>query len=47
MEDIKTKEYVVGIDVGGQTTKIGIVNRRGEIVKQSVISSGGRFRRQG
>lgn len=39
MEDIKTKEYVVGIDVGGQTTKIGIVNRRGEIVKQSVISS--------
>ncbi len=33
------KEYVVGIDVGGQTTKIGIVNRRGEIVKQCVISS--------
>lgn len=39
MEEIKEKEYVAGIDVGGQTTKIGIVNRRGEIVKQCVISS--------
>ena len=33
------KEYVVGVDVGGQTTKIGIVDRRGEIPAQTVISS--------
>lgn len=33
------KPYVVGIDVGGQTTKIGIVNRRGNIVEQTVITS--------
>ena len=33
------KDYVVGVDVGGQTTKIGIVDRRGDIVAQTVISS--------
>ena len=33
------KSYVVGVDVGGQTTKIGIVDRRGEIVAQTVITS--------
>ena len=33
------KEYVVGVDVGGQTTKIGIIDRRGEIPAQTVISS--------
>ena len=26
------KAYVVGVDIGGQTTKIGIVDRRGTIV---------------
>jgi len=33
------KEYVVGVDVGGQTTKIGIVDRNGAIPSQTVISS--------
>lgn len=33
------KEYVVGVDVGGQTSKIGIVDRRGNIVCQTVINS--------
>ncbi len=33
------KKYVVGVDIGGQTTKIGIVDRRGNIVKQTVINS--------
>jgi glucokinase len=33
------KEYVVGVDIGGQTTKIGIVDRRGNIVVQTVIGS--------
>ena len=33
------KEYVVGVDVGGQTAKIGVVNRRGEILCQKSIDS--------
>ncbi len=33
------KQYVVGIDVGGQTTKIGIVDARGDVLSQSVIRS--------
>lgn len=33
------KPYVVGVDVGGQTTKIGIVDRRGTIITQTVINS--------
>jgi len=33
------KSYVVGVDIGGQSTKIGIVNRRGDIVAQTVITS--------
>lgn len=33
------KAYVVGVDIGGQSTKIGIVDRRGEILCQTVISS--------
>ena len=33
------KEYVVGVDIGGQTTKIGIVDRKGTIVTQTVIGS--------
>ena len=33
------KELVMGIDVGGQSTKIGVVNAEGEIIAQTVISS--------
>ena len=31
------KQFVVGVDVGGQTTKIGVVDARGEVLAQSVI----------
>ena len=31
------KQHVVGVDVGGQTTKIGVVNARGEVLAQTVI----------
>lgn len=31
------KEFVVGVDVGGQTSKIGIVDREGNVISQSVI----------
>lgn len=33
------KNYVVGVDVGGQTTKIGVVDARGEVLAQTVIRS--------
>lgn len=33
------KNYVVGVDIGGQTTKIGIVDRKGTIITQTVINS--------
>ncbi len=33
------QQYVVGIDVGGQTSKIGVVDARGEVLKQVVIRS--------
>lgn len=33
------KSLVVGIDIGGQTTKIGVVDARGNILVQSTISS--------
>jgi len=33
------KSYVVGIDIGGQTAKIGIVDMRGNVVAQSAIRS--------
>ena len=33
------KAYAVGVDIGGQTTKIGIVDRTGGIIAQTVISS--------
>lgn len=33
------KPYVIGVDIGGQTTKIGIVDRRGNILNQTVINS--------
>lgn len=29
--------YVVGVDVGGQTTKIGVVDTRGQVLAQTVI----------
>ncbi|MEO7049812.1 MAG: ROK family protein [Ferruginibacter sp.] len=35
------KQFAVGIDVGGTTTKFGIVNRNGEIVYQDRIASNG------
>lgn len=36
---IMEKQYVVGVDVGGQTSKIGVVNARGEILSRLVIRS--------
>ena len=33
------KQYVVGIDVGGQTTKMGVVDARGQVLSQIVIRS--------
>lgn len=33
------KPYVVGIDVGGQSAKIGIVDARGNVLKQTAIRS--------
>ena len=31
------KKYVIGVDIGGQTSKLGIVDARGNVVAQSVI----------
>ena len=39
MEEIKDKQYVVGIDVGGQTSKLGVVDARGDVLAQTVIRS--------
>ena len=33
------KQFVVGIDVGGQTSKIGVVDARGDVLAQTVIRS--------
>ena len=33
------KDFVVGVDVGGQTTKIGVVDTRGEVLSQTIIRS--------
>lgn len=33
------KKYVVGVDVGGQTTKIGVVSESGEVLDRVVIRS--------
>ena len=33
------KEFVIGVDIGGQSTKIGVVNAAGEIITSTVISS--------
>lgn len=32
-----SKPYVIGVDIGGQTTKMGIVDARGNVLHQSVI----------
>lgn len=34
-----SKQFVVGVDVGGQTSKIGVVDARGEVLAQCVIRS--------
>ena len=39
MENNIEKQYVVGVDIGGQTSKIGVVNTRGEVLSQLVIRS--------
>lgn len=33
------KQFVVGVDVGGQTIKMGVVDARGEVLEQSVIKT--------
>ena len=33
------KPYVVGIDIGGQTAKIGLVDARGNVLVQTAIKS--------
>lgn len=33
------KKYVVGIDIGGQSAKIGVVDARGEVLAQTVVAS--------
>ena len=33
------KDFVVGVDVGGQTTKIGVVDARGDVLSQTIIRS--------
>ena len=37
--DSINKEFVIGIDVGGQTTKCGVVDARGQVLSQTVIRS--------
>lgn len=39
MENNFKKQFVVGVDIGGQTSKIGVVNTRGEVLAQIVIRS--------
>ncbi len=38
MEENKGKQFVVGIDVGGQTSKLGVVDARGDVLAQTVIA---------
>ena len=33
------KEYVVGVDIGAQSAKIGIVDKKGNILERAVIST--------
>src|SRR4051812_38822650 len=35
----KRKEYAIGIDIGGTTTKFGIVDHRGDTLYRGVIAS--------
>ena len=35
------KDYVVGIDIGGQSCKLGVVDAQGEVLAQSVIKTSG------
>ena len=37
MVDNMAMPYVVGIDIGGQTTKMGVVDTRGQVLAQTVI----------
>ena len=39
MDNNFEKQFVVGVDIGGQTSKIGVVNTRGEVLAQIVIRS--------
>ena len=39
MADNTIKNYVVGVDVGGQTSKIGVVDTYGNVLNQTVIRS--------
>ncbi len=32
-----SKKYVIGVDIGGQTSKLGVVDARGNVLAQSVI----------
>ena len=41
-----TKDYVVGVDIGGQSSKIGLVDRMGNIVSQEVMRYGADSPRQ-
>ncbi len=34
-----SKDFVVGVDIGGQTAKLGVVNKKGEILARKVIST--------
>jgi glucokinase len=43
MNNIMEKPYVIGIDVGGQSTKFGIVDARGTIVHGGCIEKTGRY----
>ena len=33
------KDFVVGIDIGGQSSKLGVVDARGEVLVQSVVKA--------
>ena len=35
------KDFVVGIDIGGQSSKLGVVDARGEVLAQNVIPASG------
>ena len=37
--DSKAKNYVVGIDIGGQSAKLGIIDRRGNVVSETLVVS--------